>query len=64
MPPNFPARRAGISPETGNGAKRPKMFRRYAPGDSPPDFPTHINDMSLQPFFSTWPRGMIMGTPK
>ena len=53
MPPNFPALRAGISPETGEKAqhfparaptrraKRPDIFRHYAPGDPPPDFPAH-----------------------
>ena len=29
-----------------NRAKRPKIFRRYAPGDPPPDFPTHIRYVS------------------
>ena len=51
--PKFPALRAGISPETGEKAqhfparaptrraKRPDIFRHYAPGDPPPDFPAH-----------------------
>ena len=30
-------------------SKRPKFFRRYAPGDSPPDFPTHIKYVSYSP---------------
>ena len=30
----------------------PKMFRRYAPGDQPPDFPTHIKYVSTALFSS------------
>ena len=35
-----------------NRAKRPKIFRRYAPGDPPPDFPTHIKYVSTALFSS------------
>ena len=35
-----------------NGAKMPKIFRRYAPGDSPPDFSTHIQYVSTALFSS------------
>ena len=35
-----------------NGAKRPQIFRRYAPGDPPPDFPTHIKYVSTALFSS------------
>jgi hypothetical protein len=53
MPPNFPAQRAGISPERrvktpkiypANCAKMPKIFQRYAPEDSltTRHFPAHI----------------------
>ena len=31
-------------------SKRPNFFRRYAPGDSPPDFPTHITYVSTALF--------------
>ena len=34
-----------------NGAKRPQIFRRYAPGDPPPDFPTHIKYVPPALFF-------------
>ena len=33
-------------------SKSPKIFRRYAPGDSPPDFPTHIQYVSTALFCS------------
>ena len=33
-----------------NRAKRPKIFRRYAPGDPPPDFPAHIQYVSTALF--------------
>ena len=48
---NFPALRAGT------GAKRPKIVRRYAPGDPPPAFPAplrgqgaHVGAMSQNAF--------------
>ena len=38
-----------------NRAKRPKIFRRYAPGDPPPDFPTHIKYVSTALFSNLGP---------
>ena len=40
-----------------NRAKRPKIFRRYAPGDPPPDFPAHIQYVSTALFSNLAPKG-------
>jgi len=35
-----------------NGAKMPKISRRYVPGDPPPDFPAHIQYVPTALFFN------------
>ena len=48
-----------------NRAKRPKIFRRYAPGGAPPpDFPTHIRYVSTALFSNLAYHGAIILLPR
>ena len=50
---NFPELRAGTLTMVRKGQKN-SGATGYAPEDPPPDFPTHILNMSLQPCFAAW----------